>query len=630
MHMRLVIEDGKIEFAGVPLIEHINFEVGENSKIAIIGKNGTGKTSLLKVITGELDLVFDSSNLEGSINKSNDFNIGYLKQISFTNENITLEEEILTCYKDIRETEKKLKQLEEKLQVDTSENVINEYSKCHELYENMGGYYYQKEYHTILKKFGFTFDCLVKKLKEFSGGERTKLSFIKLLLTKPDLLILDEPTNHLDIEAIEWLEEYLKSYKKSFIVVSHDREFINKTAKTVYEIEYNTLIKYSGNYNDYLNEKEVRYKSLEKRFVEQQKEIKHQQELIERFRYKATKAKMVQSRIKQLDKMEIIQSPKKTNTKTFKMNINPYSESGKEVINIQNLEIGYDKSLALINMVINKGDKVAVIGGNGCGKSTFLKTLVGEIKPLSGDFNWGFNVKKGYFDQQSATIVSNRSILEEYQHAYPQLTNQEARSDLGAFLFSGEDVNKNMNVLSGGEVVRLSLCKLFKTRPNLLILDEPTNHMDIYSKERIEDMLKSYKGTILFVSHDRYFVRQVATSVLALDEFGAIYYPYGYEQYLSRKEKVITVENTTKEIVTVKKSSVDKNSYKKELSKIEKQIKDHEDKIAQLNLEFEKEEVYSDFVLTRQLEEQLEQLEDDLAVLMSSWENLVNLVEDNS
>ena len=395
--MRLVIEDGKIEFAGVPLIEHIDFDITDNSKIAIIGKNGSGKTSLLKAITGELDLVFDSTNPNGYINKSSDFSIGYLKQISFSNENKTLEEEILTCYKNIIETEKRLKELEKKLEYDTSDTIIMEYSKIHELYENMDGYYYQKEYHNVLKRFGFNQNALLKPIKEFSGGERTKISFIKLLLSKPDLLILDEPTNHLDIDAIEWLEDYLKSYKKAFIIVSHDREFINKVAKNVYEIEYNTLTKYSGNYNDYLKEKETRYRTLEKKYIEQQKEIKHQQELIDRFRYKATKAKMVQSRIKYLDKMDVIDAPRKGDHKTFKMNINPYSESGKEVVSIKNLDIGYNKILATVNMTINKGEKVAVIGGNGSGKSTFLKTLVGQIKPLNGEFDWGFNVKKGYF-----------------------------------------------------------------------------------------------------------------------------------------------------------------------------------------------------------------------------------------
>ena len=390
--MRIVIDDGKIEFGGDSLIEHINLDINENSKIAIIGKNGCGKTSLLKVFQGELDLTFDSSNLDGYINKSNDFSIGYLKQISFSNESLTLEEEILTCYKDILMQKQKLLQLEKKLESDTSETTINEYSKAHEIFENMGGYYYQKEYHGVLKKFGFNNECLSKKISEFSGGERTKLSFIKLLLSKPDLLLLDEPTNHLDIEAIEWLEEYLKSYKKAFIVVSHDREFINKVAKTVYEIEYKTINKYSGNYDDYLVEKEVRRKSLEKRYTEQQREIKHQQELIERFRYKATKAKMVQSRIKQLDKLDIIEPPKKTENKSFKMNINPLSESGKDVLEIKELEIGYKNALARVNLSVYKGDKIAIIGDNGSGKSTLLKTIMGELKPLYGEY---YNLEEG-------------------------------------------------------------------------------------------------------------------------------------------------------------------------------------------------------------------------------------------
>lgn len=627
--MRIVINDGKIEFGGNVLIEHIDMDINENSKIAIIGKNGCGKTSLLKVFEGELDLVFDSNNLDGYINKSNDFSIGYLKQISFDNESSTLEEEILTCYKDILLQKQKLLDLEKKLENDTSEKMINDYSKAHEIFENMGGYYYQKEYNGVLKKFGFDSDALKKKISQFSGGERTKLSFIKLLLSKPDLLLLDEPTNHLDIEAIEWLEEYLKSYKKAFIVVSHDREFINKVAKTVYEVEYKTISKYSGNYNDYLIEKETRRKSLEKRYNEQQKEIKHQQELIERFRYKATKAKMVQSRIKQLDKLEIIEPPKTTDKKSFKMNINPLSESGKDVLEVKELEIGYKETLAKINLNVIKGNKIAIIGDNGSGKSTFLKTIVGEIKPLFGEYKYGFNVKKGYFDQQSAMKVSEKTILEDYRNTYPELDNQQARNDLGAFLFSGPDVDKKISVLSGGEVVRLALCKLLKTRPNLLILDEPTNHMDIYSKERIEKMLKDYKGTIIFVSHDRYFVRKVSDSVLVLEDNSATYYPYGYEQYLAKKaNKVYQVKEV--EVVETKKpkTSSDKSILKKELTKLEKQISEYENRIKEINLEFEKEEVYSDFMLTRELEEELENLDDELQILMRNWEEILKQIEE--
>lgn len=626
--MRIVISDGKIEFAGVPLIEHINFDVNENSKIAIIGKNGCGKTSLLKVFQNELDLVFDSSNKDGYINRSNDFSIGYLKQISLDNEDKTLQETILECYKDIVLLEERLEMLSKKMEVDTSEKIIEEYSKTHEIFENNDGYFYKKEYLSVLKKFGFDNNCLNKKIKEFSGGERTKISFIKLLLSKPDLLLLDEPTNHLDIEAIEWLEEYLKAYKKAFIVVSHDREFINKVAKNVYEIEYNTINKYSGNYNDYLIEKETRYKSLEKRYQEQQKEIKHQQELIDRFRYKATKAKMVQSRIKQLDKMEIIQSPKKGDSKSFKMNINPASESGKEVLTIKDLGFGYDKILSIVNLNIYKGQKIAIIGDNGTGKSTFLKTIVGEINPLAGEYKYGFNVRKGYFDQQSATKVSEKTILEDYKDTYPYLDNQQARNDLGAFLFSGSDVDKKISVLSGGEVVRLALCKLLKQRPNFLILDEPTNHMDIYSKERIEKMLKDYKGTILFVSHDRYFVKKVSDALLVLEDNQATYYPYGYQQYLAKKEnktykpEEVVIKKETKEVI-----SNDRNSLKKELTRLEKEIQVIEENIKKINEEFEKEEVYSDFLLTRELEEQLELEEDELEILMRKWEQIFTSLE---
>ena len=627
--MRLVISDGKIEFAGIPVIEHIHFDIKEDSKIAIIGSNGSGKTSLLKVIEGELDLTFDSSNLDGYITKSNDFNLGYLKQISFEDDSITLEESVLSCYSKVIDLENKLKELEKKMETDMSDKLINEYFKTQELFENMDGYYYQKEYNMVLKKFGFTKDMFSKPLSWFSGGERTKIAFVRLLLSKPDLLLLDEPTNHLDLEAIEWLEEYLKNYKKAFVIVSHDREFINHCAKEIYEIEYNTLNKYSGNYDEYLVEKETRYKTMVKEYEKQQREIEHQQVLIDRFRYKATKAKMVQSRIKQLDKMEILPPPKVNKTKTFKMNINPSSESGKEVLTIRNLEVGYDKCLATLNLDIYKGEKLAIIGENGSGKSTILKTIMGMIKPLYGEYKYGFNVKIGYFDQQVASVSSEKSILEDYQGEFPFLTNQEARNDLGCFLFSGKDVDKKISVLSGGEKVRLALVKILKKRPNLLILDEPTNHMDIISKETIEKMLKSYKGTVIFVSHDRYFVRKISDSLLVLNDGVVNYYPYGYNQYMSKKEdKSFTVkEEVKKEKPEVKK---DRSALKKELSDLEKLINTKEKRIKEIELEFEKEEVYSDFMIMQELENESEELEDEIQSLTLKWEEIVVLLEEKS
>lgn len=628
--MRLVIEDGKIEFGGNTLIEHINFDISNNDKIAIIGKNGCGKTSLLKVIQGELDLTFDNSNIDGYINKSNDFTLGYLKQISFSNENLTLEETMLECYTEILRLEEKLRKLEEKLQSDTSDKTINEYSKTHDLFENLGGYYYKKEYNTVLKKFGFEQDSFNKPISSFSGGERTKIAFVKLLLSKPDLLLLDEPTNHLDVEAIEWLEYYLKNYKKAFIVVSHDREFINKVADTVYEVEYNKLYKYTGNYDNYLKQKETMYKTMEKLYTEQQKEIEQTETLINRFRYKATKAKMVQERIKQLDKMEIIEKPREADKKTFKMDINPVSESGKEVLNINELEFGYTKPFGRVNLTVLKGQKLAIIGENGSGKSTLLKTIMGMVEPLFGSVKYGFNVKVGYFDQQMATKVSDKTILEDYMATYPFLTNQEARKDLGAFMFSGSDVDKKLNVLSGGEVVRLGLCKILKMKPNFLILDEPTNHMDIVSKETIEKMLKGYKGTIVFVSHDRYFVRKISDSLLVLENGEATYYPYGYNQYMAKKEDKkyeVRIEVKKEEKVNVNK---DKNALKKELAKVEKEIAEHEEKIKVINEQFELEEIYSDFMKTRELEDELENLDDELQILMRKWEELLSVIEDKN
>ena len=363
-------------------------------------------------------------------------------------------------------------------------------------------------------------------------------------------------------------------------------------------------------------------------YVEQQKQIVQTEELINRFRYKATKAKMVQERIKQLDKMELIEQPRKADKKTFKMDINPASESGKEVLHINNLEFGYNKVLGRVNLTILKGQKLAVIGENGTGKSTLLKTIMGMVPSLIGDIKYGFNVKVGYFDQQVATKVSDKTILQDYMNEYPFLTNQEARKDLGAFMFSGADVDKKLNVLSGGEVVRLGLCKILKRKPNFLILDEPTNHMDIVSKETIERMLKEYKGTIIFVSHDRYFVRKISDSLLVLEDGETTYYPYGYNQYMLKRENKsyeVKVEVKKEEKTSINK---DKNSLKKELSKLEKEISEYEEKIKNINEQFELEEVYSDFMKTRELEEEVENLDDELQILMRKWEEIISLMEE--
>ena len=395
----------------------------------------------------------------------------------------------------------------------------------------MGGYYYEKEYETMLRKFGFTEADKKKPLREFSGGQQTKLGFIKMLLSKPDILLLDEPTNHLDIETIEWLENYLKAYNRAVVIVSHDRLFLDRIVDTVYEIEYGITHRYSGNYTSFVEQKKAAWDKQEKDYQAQQKEIARLMEIVEKFKNKPTKVAMTRSKLKQIEHMEKIAPPQRYDLKAFHANFQPEVETGKEVFTARNLQIGYDRVLSEVNLTLERGQKLGIVGGNGLGKSTFLKTMMGMIQPLGGEYQYGIRVQIGYFDQQMAHYTSDATVMDDYWAEYPNLTQTEVRNALGAFLFTGDDVFKQVSMLSGGERVRLALCKILKKKPNLLILDEPTNHMDIVGKEALEQMLKGYQGTLVFVSHDRYFVRQVADKILSFDGGVTTYYPFGYEQY---------------------------------------------------------------------------------------------------
>lgn len=362
----------------------------------------------------------------------------------------------------------------------------------------------------MFRQFGFSTDDKYRPLNEFSGGQQTKIAFIKLLLSKPDILLLDEPTNHLDISTIEWLEDYLKNYKKAVVIVSHDRMFLDKIVDVVYEIEYKVTKRYSGNYTKFMETKRVNYEKQKKDYELQQKEIARLETIVEKYKNTPTKVAMTRSKKKMIEHMDKIESPDRFDTRTFHANFKPNRETGKEVLRVTNLSIGYDKVLSTINMVQTRGQRIGIIGGNGIGKSTFLKTLMGMVPALGGTAAFGYQVDVGYFDQQMAQYSSKKNVLDEFWDEYPTLDQTEVRNSLGAFLFTQEKVFKTVDMLSGGEKVRLALCKIFKTKPNLLLLDEPTNHMDIVGKESLESMLLNFSGSVLFVSHDRYFVKQIA------------------------------------------------------------------------------------------------------------------------
>ena len=512
--MNLKITNGSVEYGAETILEEINIEIKEKEKIAIIGRNGAGKSTLLKAIINNDLLTQGTGEEKFNIYKEGNPVIGYLKQMEFEDDQITMIDEILKVYKPITNLEQKIEQIVEKMQTDKSEELAKEYSKAMDRYEFLDGYTYKKEYETAINKFGFSSEDKLKKISEFSGGQRTKIAFIKLLLSKPDILLLDEPTNHLDIETIEWLEQYLKNYSKSVVIVSHDRMFLNKIVNKVYEIEYGVTTAYSGNYTFFEEQKKINYEKQLKDYEYQQKEIKRLNDIVTRFKYKPTKAKMAMSKLKQIERMVKIEAPNKYDLTTFKTNFIIEKQSGKDVLFAKNLEIGYDKTLQKISLNVYRGQKIGIIGENGIGKSTLLKTLVGIIPKISGEFEFGHNVQIGYFDQQMALLDSEKTVLEDFSEEFPNLTTTELRNSLAAFMFYGEDVFKKINMLSGGEKVRLQLCKILKKGPNLLILDEPTNHMDIIGKESLELLLKEYTGTIIFVSHDRFFVNKIADTLL--------------------------------------------------------------------------------------------------------------------
>lgn len=619
--MNLTIKNASITIGAKTILEYINFEIKNSEHIAIVGRNGAGKTTLLKAIIDNSMFQSGIGEEEFNIIKYGKFSIGYLSQMSFDNESNTLLEEILKSFKEIISIEKRIKEYVDRMQTDTSDKCIKEYTELLDYYEAIGGYTYQKEYEIMLKKFGFTESDKEKKISSFSGGQKTKIAFIKLLLSHPDLLILDEPTNHLDIEAIEWLEEYLRKYKKAIIIVSHDRMFIDHVATIIYDIEYGRTTRYVGNYAHYEEEKRKNYEKALYDYEYQQKEIKRLREIYERFRFKPSKASLAMSRLHQLEKMDILEKPNKIDTKVFKTNLSKIIPSSTNVVSLKELTIGYKDPLANLSLDILKGMKIGVIGENGIGKSTLLKTINEIIKPLQGKVSYGYNVSVGYFDQSLGFEIENGTILEEFKAYVPELTEEEHRRALGSFLFKGNDVNKKLDVLSGGEKVRLQLCKILFNKPNFLILDEPTNHLDIVGKEHLEEILKEYKGTIIFVSHDRYFIKKIATQLLVFEKEGVSYFPYGYEEYIKkRKEEEIVVKEKG---IKKEKKKEDKEDQKK-IKKVEKEITNVENKIKELTQELGKEANYTDYEKANSINKEIENLRKQLNALNDLWEKLVD------
>ena len=628
--MNISIKNASVTLSGNTILEYINFDIKDHDHIAIVGRNGAGKTTLLKALIDNELFEEGIGEEKFQITKLGKYNIGYLRQIEFENENETLLDEVRKSFKELIKMEDRLSEYVANIREDSSEKYIAEYTELQESFKLLGGYSYKKEYEIMLNKFGFSESDKAKTIKEFSGGQRTKIAFIKLLLSTPDLLILDEPTNHLDIETIEWLEGYLKKYKGAIIIVSHDRMFIDNIANIIYDIEYGRTTRYVGSYEHYEKEKQLNYEKTLYDYEFQQKEIKRLRSIYERFRFKPSKASLAMSRLHQIEKMDIIEKPNKIDMRVFKTNLSEIEPSVKKVLLAEDLVIGYDKPLATINLEIMRGKKIGVIGKNGIGKSTLLKTLHGLIEPLSGNVSYGLRVSPGYFDQTLAMIDSNKTVLEEFRSHLPKLTEQESRSALGSFLFKGDDVFKTINVLSGGEKVRLQLCEILYNKPNFLILDEPTNHMDIVGKEHLENILSEYEGTIIFVSHDRYFVKKIANELLVFDDDGVNFYPYGYEEYMNkvsseekRKEVKEEVKKEVKKEVKQPEKKINTYDARKTLNKIENEIIKLETKIKEYNNELFKSDVYSDFNKSTSINSKIEELTKELNAKNEEWEKLI-------
>ena len=543
--MRIRISHANVQFGGDVILQDINFEVRDNEKIAIVGRNGCGKTTLLKLIAHDIGMSNIDSDEKCGYETAGKQEIGFLRQINFTDTGITVEDEIKKVFEPIFECERRMRELEENMKSSDDASILREYAAIQSKMESLHGYTWKQDMETIFQRFGFKLSDLKRPIGSFSGAQQTKVAFIKLLLTRPDIMLLDEPTNHLDMPTIEWLEGYLKTYDRAVVIVSHDRMFLDKVADVTYEIEYHHIKRYAGNYTAFMKRKEEDLIKQEKDYEEQQKEIKRLTEWIEKWKNTPTKVAATHSKRMAIEHMVKIEKPRRFDTKAFHARYIPRIESYTNVINAKNLEIGYDKVLSTVTFLLQKKERLAVIGENGKGKSTLLKTLVGEIPALGGEFKFGQNVEWGYFDQHKAVMERfdpEQTVLDNFWEAYPDYLREEVRSALGGFLFSGEEVEKKMGQLSGGEKVRLALCKMLQTRPNLLILDEPTNHMDIVGKDALEKMLNEYEGTVLFVSHDRYFISRVATGILEFSSEESIkgnvkQYKMSYELYLEEKER---------------------------------------------------------------------------------------------
>ena len=610
------------------VFSNVKMEINDKDRIAIVGRNGAGKSTLLKIISGEID--FDN----GERTVSKDTTIGYLSQEFIVREDLSIYEEMITCFNEIIELEKELEKISYELtskNIESNPGLLDKYDRLQNQVLTHKDYHYKSKIDSVLYGLDFDKEVFDKKISTFSGGEKTRLSMAKLLLSEPDLLILDEPTNHLDMENVAWLENYLSSYNGAIVIVSHDRYFIDKVVNVVYNLEFGKLKKYVGNYSNFLRQYEEDYEKNLKEYVSQQKDIKRLEEFVQKNIARASTSKMAKSRQKVLDKMEIIDNPRKDD-KAANIEFRIKEQSGRDVLIINDLQVGYEEQVGQkYNFSVYKGDRIAIVGKNGIGKSTLIKTIAKKQKKLGGNIQYGSKVSLGYYDQKQAEFESSKTILNELWDEYPLMKEAEVRTVLGRFLFRGDDVLKIVRDLSGGEKARLQLAKLMLEKNNLLILDEPTNHLDITSKQVLEEALENYEGTILFVSHDRYFINKIANKVFDITEEGYNIYLGNYDYYLEKREqekiaKRLKEEKIAEVVVKEVNDYVLGKEEKRRIRKLERmrdelifQIDELEGKIKIVNEELMKEEVYTDVVKTQEWNGKLKKLTSELEEKNNSW-----------
>ncbi|TQQ85133.1 ABC transporter ATP-binding protein [Peptacetobacter hominis] len=620
------------------ILENISFTVNEGDKIGIIGVNGTGKTTLFKIISG----IYSCDS--GDIYTSKDCEIGYLEQnTNFYSEN-TIFNEVVEVFRNLIALEDELRTLEQKISDKSNDNeaelnrLMDLYARKLEFFQESNGYGYKSEVRGVLKGLGFSDEDMEKPIKILSGGEKTRVLLAKLLLKKPTLLLLDEPTNHLDAEALEWLELFLKQYRGTVILISHDRYFLDQSVNRIFEIHNKKLKAYNGNYSDFIVKSEIEKEIEKKKYENQQREIKKQEESIERLKaYGREKhLKRARSKEKALNKIEVLDRPdgerKKANIKFI-----PSVESGNDVLQVRDLEMGFeDRTLFKnLNLDIYRGEKVALIGPNGAGKSTLFKIIMDEIKPLAGDVKFGTSVNISYFHQEQKTLNLENTIIDEIWDSNTHLTQTEIRTMLGAFLFSDEDVFKKISSLSGGERARVAILKLILSKANFLLLDEPTNHLDIDSKEVLETAIKNYTGTVFTISHDRYFLNKIADKIVVLSEDGITEYLGNYDYYLEKKKQLLEMDNGEEETVTKTKTQL-KEEKKKEreererkrrsrnkIKKLEEDIEQTEKKISGLDIMLCQEEIYSNPEKSKEVNQEKAELESKLERLYAEWEKVM-------